>query len=141
MKAQMFFVNEIFSVYSKVMYFCVFVEVAWVGQLCGEEPWGMDAALVQKDASLPIPCRSYLARMGEAAIGFHQTVISPADGPRSHFIPSSSEYTKQAMQWYGFCGGYLLGCDRLMRENEEDWFYLKIQDPAGYLLKWDPVPK
>lgn len=118
----------------------IFLGIAWAGQLCSEEPWGVDATLMQKSAvSLPVRC-SNLVRMGEAAIQFHQTVISPADGPRSHFVPSSSEYTKQAMQRYGFFGGYLLGCDRLMRENDEDWFYLKIQDPAGYLLKWDPVP-
>lgn len=113
----------------------------FVLKICGEEPWGVDAGLAQKSPVRCVPYRSYLARVGEAAILFHQTVISPADGPRSHFIPSSSEYTKQAMQGYGFLGGYLLGCDRLMRENDEDWFYLKIQDPAGSLFKWDPVPR
>ena len=113
----------------------------FITPLLGEEPWGVDACLFsQQEVSAPLS-RSWLVRMGEGAISFHQTVISPADGPRSHFIPSSAEYTKQAMLWHGFFGGYLLGCDRLMRENDADWFYLKIQDPGGYLLKWDPVPK
>lgn len=123
---------------SSNLFFFVFLFMTTV---FGEEPWGVDAGLVQKSLGPSVSYRSYLARMGETAIRFHQTVISPADGPRSHFIPSSSEYTKQAMQCYGFFGGYLLGCDRLMRENDEDWFYLKIQDPAGSLFKWDPVPK
>jgi len=50
-------------------------------------------------------------------------VISPADGPRSHFYPSSSQYTKDAMDKYGFFAGFLMGCDRLMRENNEEWIY------------------
>ncbi len=129
--------NKVDRVCSK-WFFVIFL---FVVRVLGEEPWGVDAGLAQKSLVPAVPYRSYLARMGETAIGFHQTVISPADGPRSHFIPSSSEYTKQAMQWYGFFGGYLLGCDRLMRENDEDWFYLKTQDPAGSLFKWDPVPR
>ncbi|MCH1429376.1 MAG: membrane protein insertion efficiency factor YidD [Chlamydiales bacterium] len=71
-------------------------------------------------------------------INFHQQVISKADGPRSHYYPGSSEYTKQAIIKYGFFRGYIMGCDRLMRENGELWTY-----PRHYIWhewkKYDPV--
>lgn len=72
-------------------------------------------------------------------IAFHQEVISPADGPRSHFLPSSSQYTLDAMRRYGFFKGYLMGCDRLMRENEDPWVYKKITLSDGTVRKLDPV--
>ena len=104
-------------------------------------PWGKDADLVHLQVSA---CKkkpsSPLTRWGIKAIRFHQEVISPADGPRSHFIPSSSQYTLEAMQKYGFFKGFTMGCDRLMRENNEEWVYRKTRDGAGHLMKWDPVP-
>ena len=89
---------------------------------------------------IPSPPRSALAAWGVNAIRFHQEVISPADGPRSHYIPSSSQYTLEAMRKYGFFQGYVMGCDRLMRENNEEWVYRKTYDGAGRKMKWDPVP-
>lgn len=104
-------------------------------------PWGKDADLAKKT---PVVGKkepaSILARLGVKAIRFHQEVISPADGPRSHFIPSSSQYTLDAMNKYGFIVGFTMGCDRLMRENNDDWVYRKTCDGAGHLMKWDPVP-
>ncbi len=105
------------------------------------EPWGKDADLVGKGPICECPRQvTVLAGFGTRAIKFHQEVISPADGPRSNFIPSSSQYTKEAMQKYGFFEGFALGCDRLLRENDEEWVYKKIQDPAGRPVKWNPVP-
>jgi putative component of membrane protein insertase Oxa1/YidC/SpoIIIJ protein YidD len=109
------------------------------------DPWGTDADLayfnknsaVYAEASQP---SSLLARFGAKAINFHQEVISPADGPRSHFLPSSSQYTLEAMQKHGFFAGFLYGCDRLMRENDEEWVYKTIKDQNGKLMKWNPVP-
>lgn len=104
-------------------------------------PWGKDADLVHSP-----PCKektnssSILASWGAKAIRFHQEVISPADGPRSHYIPSSSQYTLEAMHKYGFFKGFTMGCDRLMRENEEEWIYRKVLDNSGKMIKWDPVP-
>ena len=72
-------------------------------------------------------------------IQFHQDVISPADGPRSHFFPSSSQYTLEAMRKYGFYKGFLMGCDRLQRENNQDWVYRKGVDGRGVEIKLDPV--
>lgn len=122
-----------------LFFFLIFSTQLWA------DPWGKDADLVQFKRSDEI-CEikqanpSLLARLGGKAIRFHQEVISPADGPRSHFIPSSSQYTLDAMNKYGFFQGYVMGCDRLLRENEEEWVYKRIRVPAGYLMKWDPVP-
>lgn len=105
------------------------------------DPWGKDADLVHRP-SPPCPEKSpsLIACLGIKAIRFHQEVISPADGPRSHYIPSSSQYTLDAMRKYGFLKGFTMGCDRLMRENNEEWVYRKTHDPAGKTMKWDPVP-
>lgn len=106
------------------------------------EPWGKDADLVHHrvcQECSPAPS-SFLSKIGIKAIRFHQEVISPADGPRSNFIPSSSQYTLDAMRKYGFFSGYLMGCDRLMRENDDPWIYRETRDAAGHTMKWDPVP-
>jgi uncharacterized protein len=115
-----------------------------IGASLFADPWGKDADLARKPKTkvceTPSQPPSLLARFGKRAIRFHQEVISPADGPRSHFIPSSSQYTLEAMSKYGFFQGYLMGCDRLMRENEEEWVYRKVRGPRDCLMKWDPVP-
>ncbi|CUI15967.1 conserved putative secreted protein [Candidatus Protochlamydia naegleriophila] len=105
-------------------------------------PWGKDADLAVRTVQTYQPPEppSLLARLGVMAIRFHQEVISPADGPRSHFIPSSSQYTLEAMKKYGFFKGYTMGCDRLMREDSEEWVYRTIYDAGGRKMKWDPVP-
>ncbi|MBA3237338.1 MAG: membrane protein insertion efficiency factor YidD [Parachlamydiaceae bacterium] len=111
------------------------------------DPWGKDACLCKKQVNLsetqechkrcPTP---FLGLIAEGLIAFHQDVISPADGPRSHFLPSSSQYTLEAMRKYGFYSGFLMGCDRLMRENSEEWVYRTGKNSAGQLMKLDPVP-
>lgn len=105
-------------------------------------PWGKDADLAMRTVQTCPPPEhpSLLARLGVKAIRFHQEVISPADGPRSHFIPSSSQYTLEAMKKYGFFQGYAMGCDRLMREDSEEWVYRTTYDAGGRKMKWDPVP-
>lgn len=108
------------------------------------EPWGKDADLAvalpwKKEAIEGRKEDSFLGAFAEKMIGFHQEVISPADGPRSHFFPSSSQYTKEAMRKYGFFKGFIMGCDRLMRENSEDWVYPTITVPGGAVMKYDPV--
>lgn len=108
------------------------------------DPWGVDADLVPSTPvvgseveTCPTPL---LGGFAEVAIKFHQNVISPVQGPRSHFIPSSSHYTLGAMRKYGFFKGFIMGCDRLMRENNDDWVYPTVKDPIGYVMKYDPVP-
>ena len=103
-----------------------------------QEPWGKDSGM---HAPLPPTAPRDLslgARLAEAVIDFHQTIISPCDGPRSHFRPSSSQYMKIAVYRYGFIKGFLMGCDRLLRENEEEWIYRYIDTPQGR-FKYDPA--
>lgn len=121
----------------------LFLSIPW---FLWADPWGKDAELAylpkkeKKQILLIKEESSLLTDVGKKMIQFHQKVLSPADGPRSHFIPSSSQYTLEAMEKYGFFYGVVLGCDRLMRENEDEWIYRKIKAPDGKIMKWNPVP-
>ncbi len=102
-------------------------------------PWGKDADLVTKvplPQSPPLPLAS---RFAIKVIRFHQTVLSPVDGPRSHFYPCSSTYALHAIKRHGFIKGFLMGCDRLLRENGEAWHY-PVVCIDNQLIKYDPVP-
>lgn len=104
-------------------------------------PWGKDADLAypKPKCIVQADCKGVGTKISEVLIGFHQNVISPADGPRSHFRPSSSDYTLTAIKKHGFFYGYLLGCDRLMRENCDKWIYPTVLDDYGDPMKFDPV--
>lgn len=106
--------------------------------LHAEDPWGKDAELAYTSSKPSFEPSKTAPCVSEFLINFHQQVISPADGPRSSFFPGSSQYTKQAIIKYGFFKGFLLGCDRLMRENGETWVY-----PKKFIwkkwTKYDPV--
>ena len=101
------------------------------------EPWGRDTFL-QKTKPTEIGNDGIAIKIANAIIQFHQDVISPVDGPRSHYRPTSSQYMKLAMRRYGFFKGYVMGCDRLLRENDEPWVYRKIEC-NGRVLKYDPA--
>ncbi len=102
-----------------------------------QEPWGKDHDLRVPEEKT-IPQRSIGTRVADLVIDFHQKVISPVDGPRSHFRPSSSQYMRQAMYNYGFFKGFVMGCDRLLRENNEKWVYRTIEE-NGTIYKYDPA--
>ncbi len=124
--------------YRMLLLFFAFCHVSF----CHADPWGKDADLCNRStitSCCPKDRRTpFIGTIGEALIRFHQEVISPADGPRSHFIPSSSQYTIDAMRQYGFFTGFTMGCDRLMRENSDPWVYKITYGPAGP-MKSDPV--
>lgn len=104
------------------------------------EPWGKDSELCKKsgDTVLKDTTKASLAaKLAEQVILFHQNVISPVDGPRSHFRPTSSRYMLLAIRKYGFIKGFVKGCDRLLRENDSEWVYRTIE-VDGKLYKWDP---
>lgn len=107
------------------------------------EPWGTDADMVHFDPTQAPPpppqAQSLLVIAAEKVIRFHQNVLSPVDGPRSHFRPSSSQYMLLAMRKHGFIQGFFLGCDRLLRENSDAWVYRTIEE-GGTVYKYDPVP-
>lgn len=104
------------------------------------EPWGKDTDCVRRENSTEkIHPHSVATTIAEAIIHFHQDVLSPVDGPRSHFRPSSSNYMLDAIHKYGFLQGFIMGCDRLLRENSDEWCYRTIESD-GKLYKYDPVP-
>lgn len=112
----------------------------------GSEPWGADAELILiKPNGKVDPAPKY--HLGQKAcrtmIYFFQNYISPIDGPRSSFCPTSSQYTLEAINKYGVIKGIALGCDRLLRENKEMWVYDHIvqHEKDGHPIerKHDPV--
>ncbi|MCH9611140.1 MAG: putative membrane protein insertion efficiency factor [Chlamydiales bacterium] len=103
------------------------------------EPWGPDSELLHQ-SSQPAIKKSLPKRACIACIHFFQDYISPIDGPRSSFYPTSSQYALEAIERYGVFTGIALGCDRLMRENGEDWVYEVIdRHEDGNLRKYNPV--
>lgn len=87
-------------------------------------PWGKDSDLhYQQPSQQTSSSLSPPAQAMETLIWFHQNIISPVDGPRSHYRPSSSSYMMQAIRKHGFFKGYIMGCDRLLRENDDPWVY------------------
>lgn len=102
------------------------------------EPWGKDSDLKPPSAPKKKEKVSIATRVADRVIQFHQQVISPVDGPRSHYRPSSSQYMHSAMHRYGFLKGFIMGCDRLLRENDEKWVYRTIQTDDG-IFKYDPA--
>jgi len=102
------------------------------------EPWGQDSDLKASPKQEATPIPSIATKIADLVIRFHQEVISPVDGPRSHYRPTSSRYMQLAMQRYGFLKGFIMGCDRLLRENDEEWVYRKIEID-GQIFKYDPA--
>lgn len=102
-----------------------------------QEPWGKDIILNRSPSSTK-KHDSIFIKLADKIIDFHQKIISPVDGPRSHFRPTSSQYMRLAMYRYGFLKGYLMGCDRLLRENDEKWVYRTIEID-GQVFKYDPA--
>lgn len=103
-------------------------------------PWGKNSDL--KIATQEEPPSYSLSPLGWAAekvILLHQNVLTKADGPRSHFRPTSARYMLLAIRRQGFFKGFIMGCDRLLRENNEKWIYPTIQ-VNGKTFKWDPPP-
>lgn len=133
-------IKLILCVKSFAIIFLLHSALAW----SDTEPWGKDADLAfpsHRNSCEASRCRTpLLGTVAEAGIWFHQNIISPCDGPRSHFIPSSSQYTLEAMRKYGFYKGFTMGCDRLMRENKDEWVYRLTVDGAGKCIKYNPVP-
>ncbi len=105
----------------------------------GTAPWGVDCELEKSQMKRPQKPTGKL-NLGQkscrTAIRFFQVVISPIDGPRSSFYPTSSQFTLEAIQKYGVFRGIALGCDRLMRENGEPWIY-ETTDKYGIKRKLD----
>jgi hypothetical protein len=102
-------------------------------------PWGPDMEFLKEAKNLPKPALLRPAQKTcRSMIRFFQVYISPIDGPRSSFYPTSSQYALEAIQKYGVLKGITMGCDRLMRENKELWVY-PTTNKYGIERKLDPV--
>jgi uncharacterized protein len=102
-------------------------------------PWGSDSDLSKLKREEEASKRLHVGQKScLAMIRFFQLHISPIDGPRSSFYPTSSQYTLEAIQKHGVFQGIAMGCDRLMRENGEMWVYKTTKD-YGIERKVDPV--
>lgn len=106
-----------------------------------EAPWGKDAPLTfdkNSDPPVPIEPANIFAASIENVIKGYQKHISPLHGGRSNFRPTSSQYMFAAIRRYGFWQGYIMGCDRLLRENKDPWIY-RTRFIDKKLYKWDPT--
>jgi uncharacterized protein len=114
----------------------LFAEMGYV------EPWGKDASIsLQSPAPRSTPKElTPLGQFAEKGIYFHQHVLTHISGPRSHYRPTSSQYMLEAIREYGFLKGYIMGCDRLLRENGDPWVY-RTKEIKGTLYKWDSPKK
>lgn len=104
-------------------------------------PWGVDGELqyIKREKSeREKPKLTAGQKTCRGMIRFFQVYISPIDGPRSSFYPTSSQYALEAIQKYGVLRGIAMGCDRLLRENGEMWVYETTKD-YGIERKVDPV--
>jgi putative membrane protein insertion efficiency factor len=101
------------------------------------EPWGQDSDIEQPPKAA---CEAHPLAGEDAIIHFHQRVLSPADGSRCCFYPSCSQYMLEALRKHGFLKGFLLGCDRLLRDNSGRGEYPLYKTQDGDVLKYDPVP-
>ena len=124
----------------RILLFCL--PVLLLGVQGYHEPWGKDAELIQHEDWLKTPPKrkDLASRIAEQVILFHQNILSPVDGPRSHFRPTSARYMLLAIRRHGFFKGYMMGCDRLLRENKDDWVYRNVYID-GTKYKWDPTFK
>lgn len=124
----------------KAFLFLLFVCLSCYGAIGYQNPWGKDADLEKSTSSIgsPPPRKDLLSKVAEKVILFHQNIISPVDGPRSHFRPTSARYMLLAIRRYGFFKGYIMGCNRLLRENKDDWVY-RTAIINGVKYKWDPT--
>jgi uncharacterized protein len=124
------------------MYFKISILLLFSSILCAREPfrepWGRDSDLKALNSKAGSSQQGIGVKIADSIIRFHQDVISPVDGPRSHFRPTSSRYMQLAMQRYGFFKGLIMGCDRLLRENDEEWVYNTVKID-GKTYKYDPA--
>lgn len=123
--------------HSKIFFLLIAIH-GWTQMPVYCEPWGKDCDLKMSSSKQPPVHHTMPVAIAHNVILFHQKVLSPVDGPRSHFRPSSSEYMKGAIDRYGFLKGFFMGCDRLLRENSEAWVYQTIED-NGQIFKYDPA--
>jgi len=126
----------------KLLFFIIITPTLLFSEPCFA-PWGDDKDIEEIDSyrANKAPSRPFSQAGTSSVIRFHQRVLSQADGPRSHFYPSSSQYMLDAIRQHGFFWGFCMGCDRLQRENSDRWYYPIKRTRDGDFLKYNPVLK
>lgn len=124
--------KKVFALIFLLSFSCIFPKSLF------ETPWGKDSSLIAKSDKKETYSLSLIGKIVDKIISFHQNFLTQVDGPRSNFRPTSSRYMQLAIKRYGFFKGYIMGCDRLLRENEEDWIYPKIIID-NFEYKFDPA--
>ena len=119
-----------FKLFFFLLPFSLFAEIGYI------EPWGKDANF-KIESHKPKSQLSPMGLFAEKAILFHHNFSTHISGPRSHYRPTSSRYMLQAIREFGFVTGYIMGCDRLLRENSDPWVY-RSKRINEKLYKWDP---
>lgn len=115
------------------MAFSLFADVGY------REPWGSDSDLIPfTKYQVDEKKEGALMKAANGVIHFHQRHLSPTTSRRSNYRPTSSRYMELAIKRYGFIRGYLMGCDRLLRENDEEWVYRTVEI-EGKIYKYDPA--
>jgi putative membrane protein insertion efficiency factor len=71
---------------------------------------------------------AFLQKTALLLIRFYQAAVSPHFPPSCRYVPSCSEYAREALEKYGLCRGLYLSLKRLLRCHP--------LHPGGY----DPVP-
>jgi uncharacterized protein len=104
------------------------------------DPWGKGSEINQLPGkrNQEVFKNNKSVKIANKVISFYQNTISPANGPKSNFRPTSSRYMELAIKRYGFLKGFIMGCDRLMRENSDPWVYRTIK-VDGIDYKFDPA--
>lgn len=75
----------------------------------------------------------------DAPIRFFQEIISPVDGPRCHSYPTCSTYARQSVAAHGAFMGWIMTCDRLMRDGRDDNHLLPRIRVGSHDYADDPV--
>jgi putative membrane protein insertion efficiency factor len=70
----------------------------------------------------------FLRKIALLLIRFYQAAVSPHFPPSCRYVPSCSEYAREAVEKYGLCRGLFLSLKRILRCHP--------LHPGGY----DPVP-
>lgn len=69
-----------------------------------------------------------MKRLFVALVTFYQRFLSPLFPPACRYIPSCSEYTKEAIEKHGALKGVGMGCCRIARCHP--WSKRDIYDPV-----------
>lgn len=95
--------------------------------LAGAVPVSSQRASEQQSSFIDIPLR------------FFQKVISPVDGPRCNSYPTCSTYARQSVAKHGALMGWIMTCDRLMRDGRDDNRLLPKVRIGGHDYADDPL--